>query len=131
MSKPIQSIAHKHYLRALSRWPKDVLRPETQFADAMRRRATRRFETAKEQQGSGQGRSAIAADEVAELEQANALYALVEGRFARKYPTSDALLQPTSNPTYYTDLIRELDEAPTRNWWNRMTNRWKGFLRFQ
>jgi cytochrome b pre-mRNA-processing protein 6 len=40
-------------------------------------------------------------------------------------------MQPKNNPTYYTDLINELEQAPQRSFWARMTNRWKGALRFQ
>ena len=40
-------------------------------------------------------------------------------------------MTPASNPTHYTDLVRELDEAPDRTWFGSMTHRWKGFLRFK
>ena len=39
-------------------------------------------------------------------------------------------MKPASNPTYYTDLIKELQEAPKRSWFQSMINKWKGFLRF-
>jgi hypothetical protein len=49
----------------------------------------------------------------------------------QQYPITGSLMKPASNPTHYEDLMRELVEAPERSWWGRMTNRWKGFLRFQ
>lgn len=47
-----------------------------------------------------------------------------------QYPLSDALIKPASNPTYYQDLLKELQEAPQRSWFGRIINSWKGFLRF-
>jgi cytochrome b pre-mRNA-processing protein 6 len=112
-----------------------------------------------------QSRSRENWNEIAELEQANALYSLLESRYAKKacssrppaifyltliifiisillisytnsynwrqYPIANSLMTPASNPTYYTDLIRELEEAPKRSWWARLINRWKGGIRFK
>jgi len=121
-----KSIAYKHYLRALSRWPVDALRPETQFQNAVRRRIGKQFLPTSASKDSG----TPVMNEMAELEQANALYSLLENRYSNKYPVSAFLMSPASNPTYYTDLVKELEEAPARTWWGQMTNRWKGFLRF-
>jgi len=40
-------------------------------------------------------------------------------------------MHPASNPTYYSDLVRELEQAPQRSWFERQINKWKGFLRLQ
>jgi hypothetical protein len=78
-------LAYKHYVRALSRWPKDNLRPECQFQDAMKKRLDRRFlpasspDTAK----AAQAVTNSAIDEKMELEQANALYSLLENRYTQ------------------------------------------------
>jgi cytochrome b pre-mRNA-processing protein 6 len=40
-------------------------------------------------------------------------------------------MTPASNPTHYTDLIKELEAAPDRGLIARTLNKWKGFLRFQ
>ena len=69
-------------------------------------------------------------DEQAELEQANALYSLLENRYAEQFPLSDRLKAPASNPTYYDDLITEMQEAPNRSWFGGMMKRVKGSLRF-
>lgn len=109
----------KHYLRALARWPVDVLRPELSFQATMRTRflpsATATATKILKPNG---------------LSQINALYSLLENRYSQKYPVSDAFLRPAFNPTYYADLLAEINAAPTRSWVGRMVNRWKGFLRF-
>ncbi|TVY49215.1 hypothetical protein LOCC1_G000671 [Lachnellula occidentalis] len=116
------SVAYKHYIRALSRWPKDALRPDCQFQDVIRRRVDKRFLPVEGQKP---------ADEKAELEEVNALYSLLGNRYAQKYRITGDLMKPQSNPTHYTDLIHEMEAVPNRTWWGNMTNRWKGFLRFK
>ncbi len=73
-------------MRALSRWPKDNLRPECQFQDAMRRRLEKRFLPASSQTApkAAQAVANSPLDEKLELEQANVLYSLLENRYARK-----------------------------------------------
>jgi cytochrome b pre-mRNA-processing protein 6 len=71
------------------------------------------------------------ADAQAELRNVNALYSLLDDRYKKKYQVSKDLLRPSTNPSYYDDLIREMEEQPNRNWWQRTTNRWKGFIRFR
>ncbi|CZR57450.1 uncharacterized protein PAC_07339 [Phialocephala subalpina] len=127
-----KSIAYKHYIRALSRWPKDNLRPDCQFQDAMRKRIDRRFLLASSTTpNAARAVANSAVDERLELEQVNVLYSLLENRYSRKYPITGSLMKPASNPTHYADLVKELEEAPERSFWGRLTNRWKGFLRFQ
>lgn len=128
-----KSIAYKHYIRALSQWPKDTLRPECQFQDVMQRRIDRQFLQASSsatQSAASAGATSIA-DERLELERANILYSLLENRYSRKYPITGSLMKPASNPTHYEDLIKEFEAAPHRGWMERTLNRWKGFLRFQ
>ena len=69
-------------------------------------------------------------DEHAELEQANALYTLLEDRYAKEFPLPATLRQPASSPTHYDDLITEMQEAPTRSWLGGVMKRIKGSLRF-
>ncbi|TVY57296.1 hypothetical protein LSUE1_G007350 [Lachnellula suecica] len=116
-----QSAAYKHYLRALSRWPKDPLRPDCQFQEVIRRRVAKRFYPVA-------GESAV--NEAAELEQVNALYSLLSNRYTHKFKITGDLMRPKSGPEHYTRLIKELEEAPGRSRWGRFTNKWKGFLRF-
>lgn len=48
----------------------------------------------------------------------------------KQYPLSEKMLKPHSNPKYYENLLKELDEAPRRSWLQSKLNKWKGFLRF-
>jgi cytochrome b pre-mRNA-processing protein 6 len=52
------------------------------------------------------------------------------GLTALQFSLTGSLMRPASNPTHYADLIKELEEAPQRGWWDRTRNKWKGFLRF-
>jgi len=128
-----QSIAYKHYIRALSRWPKDNLRPDCQFQDAMRKRIDRRFlpASASNIPRAAQAVANSPVDEKKGLEEANVLYSLLENRYSLQYPLTGTMMKPASSPTHYEDLVKELAEAPQRSFWDRLTNRWKGMLRFQ
>jgi cytochrome b pre-mRNA-processing protein 6 len=65
-----------------------------------------------------------------ELEQANVLYGLLEDRYAKEFPLPQMLRRPASNPTYYDDLITEMQEAPTRSWIGSLIKRVQGSFRF-
>ncbi|KAI0445231.1 hypothetical protein F4803DRAFT_509020 [Xylaria telfairii] len=106
----------RHILRALSQWPKDTIRPEVQFQTVLQKR----FEQPK-----------LNLSEEEQLRQANALYSLLENRYKRTYPITGSLLQPKSNPTYFADLLKELEEAPSRSWFDRFLLRIKGVVRLQ
>lgn len=49
---------------------------------------------------------------------------------ARQYPVSKELLKPQSNPTYYEELIKELEMAPKRNWLQNFVTNLRGKVRF-
>ena len=95
----------------------------------------------------------VAFDEKGELEQVNVLYSFLENRYTKtvriccilgggtmdvamtdeypnQYPLSEKMMRPASNPNYYDGLLKELNEAPTRSWFQSMVIRWKGSLRF-
>ncbi|KKA26014.1 hypothetical protein TD95_002717 [Thielaviopsis punctulata] len=112
------SRAMRHYSRALGLWPKDVLRPECQFQDALQRAVARRS-------------AAGPLDEAAEMKQVNALYSLLEDRYKTRYPLVGRILEPKSQPTYFADLLREIEEVPTRSWFTKFVNRWSGAFRLQ
>jgi hypothetical protein len=61
----------------------------------------------------------------------NALSALLENRFANKYPLSQKIRYPASDPEHYDNLIREFAEAPNRDWFGRLRKRLGGLLRLQ
>ena len=50
-------------------------------------------------------------------------------RESKQYPLSPKMLQPASNPKYYDDLIKELDEAPRRSWLQSKIKKWRGMIR--
>lgn len=66
-----------------------------------------------------------------EAREVNAAYLLTENAFAKQYPLSEAMLRPASVPTHYTDLERELEEAPGRTWWAGVVKRMKGLVRLK
>lgn len=69
-------------------------------------------------------------NEKSEMEQVNVLYSFLDNRYAKKYPLSERIMKPASNPAYYDELVTELQEAPTRSWFARLVKRWKGMIRF-
>ncbi|EPE26964.1 hypothetical protein GLAREA_02878 [Glarea lozoyensis ATCC 20868] len=123
-----QSVVYKHYLRALSKWPKDALRPECRFEDVMQKRIERKFNPSKNVP-DGKPAGAVTINEKAEMDQVNAIYSLINNRYTKQYPLGSSFMKPTSNPTHYKDLVRELEEAPNRSWFSSMLNKWKGSLR--
>jgi len=156
LTTQLQRIA-KHYARIIFLWPKDVLRPTVAFQNTLQYRAsqflpakTSPVEPESEPKAAATPRSSSAAslDPKVELLNINALYSLLENRYSKRvynscayivfivteclwqYPTSPALLRPTSNPTYYEDLMAELEQAPGRSWFSRVIKRWKGLIRF-
>ncbi|GKT56148.1 hypothetical protein ColTof4_13930 [Colletotrichum tofieldiae] len=131
------SQAYRHFRTALALWPKDNLRPETQFNEIIQRGIERRYTTPN------------VVDEAKELKQVNALYALADDRFKKRvsnnrvvlqtfqasdqqqFPLNGELLEPASQPTYFQDLLRELEEAPTRGWLQNVSKKLSGMFRFQ
>ncbi|KXJ89270.1 hypothetical protein Micbo1qcDRAFT_196664 [Microdochium bolleyi] len=151
----------RHVLRALAQWPKDTVRPQIQFQDILAKRfespassspssptttasgtaaaapsstTPKSFTAAASGATSTPPPSATAARQLSEQElllQANALYSLLNDRYKRKYPIQHGLLSPRSKPTYFTDLVRELEEGPKRSVFERFVVRMKGLVRYQ
>lgn len=133
-------LAIKHWTRILRRWPVDRVRPENvSFQKIM----TQRLDKYRAQPSASAAASSIKSnqatvsaveprkwDEQAELEQANALYSLLENRYAIQFALPGRLRAPASNTTYYDDLITEMEEAPNRSWFGGIMQRVKGSLRF-
>ncbi|KAL2128945.1 hypothetical protein VTI74DRAFT_8428 [Chaetomium olivicolor] len=116
-----RSAAASHFRGVLTRWPKDPLRPECQLQDVLAKRLEKGV-VAPKARGTSQ--------EFADLKQANALYSLLEDRYKNKYRVPNKMFEPKSNPTYYNDLIKELEEAPNRTWLGRLAKRLGGIIRF-
>ncbi|KAL8406848.1 hypothetical protein RB596_005360 [Gaeumannomyces avenae] len=130
-----RNAAVTHLRAALSRWPQDVLRPETQLPRALAPRLERLEQQQQQQQGAPHAASAsgaaIPTGEVQQLREANALLALLDNRFKNRYRVREQTFRPHSSPDYYDNLIRELDEAPTRSAWSRWMTRIKGMVRLE
>ncbi|KAL8404994.1 hypothetical protein RB594_009755 [Gaeumannomyces avenae] len=132
-----RNAAVTHLRAALSRWPQDVLRPETQLPRALAPRLERLEQQQQQQQQQGAPHAASASGaaiptgEVQQLREANALLALLDNRFKNRYRVREQTFRPRSSPDYYDNLIRELDEAPTRSAWSRWMTRIKGMVRLE
>lgn len=70
-------------------------------------------------------------NEQKELKQVNALYDLLNDRFAKQAPFHDRLRFPASNPAHYDAIMAESQRAPTRSFWDKLTNRLKGSIRLR
>ena len=44
---------------------------------------------------------------------------------------NSTFMHPASNPNHYTDLLAEIETAPTRSTWDRVKNRLAGVFRFE
>jgi hypothetical protein len=109
----------KHWARIIQAWPVDRVRPEhVSFQKLMQSR----LQKANEALGTPA--------EQKEMRQINALYALLDDRFLKEYPLPAKVRHPQSSPTHYDDVVKEMDEAPTRTWVTSLVNRIKGSLRF-
>ncbi|TKA82115.1 hypothetical protein B0A55_01818 [Friedmanniomyces simplex] len=105
----------QHYTRILTRWPVDLLRPEERsFQHLLRQRIQ-----------SPPTDSAVGGKEV------NAAYLLLDNTFTKQFPLPQSLMKPASNPNHYTDLARELEEAPSRTWFGNFAKRVKNMVRFK
>ncbi|POS80973.1 hypothetical protein DHEL01_v200646 [Diaporthe helianthi] len=118
------------YTTALTHWPKDPLRPTCQLQDVLSKRLAESNKFPGPDDSSSSSKNPAA--------QVNALVSLLGNRYLHKYPTSPApesatggMLKPRSNPTYYEDLMRDLDAAPTRSWGQRVGLKLKGMFRWQ
>lgn len=46
-------------------------------------------------------------------------------------PARGKILNPQSQPTYFQDLLRELEEAPNRTWLQNVSKRLAGMFRWE
>ncbi|GAB1316973.1 Cytochrome B pre-mRNA-processing protein 6 [Madurella fahalii] len=120
MSGAARSVAARHFQGVLNRWPKDPLRPECQLQDVLAKRLEKGA-LAPAAKGAAQGQ--------ADLKQTNALYSLLEDRYKTKYRAATKIFEPESNPAYYNELIKELEEAPNRSFLGRIAKRLSGMIR--
>lgn len=65
-----------------------------------------------------------------ELRQIKALDSLLKNKYLNAFPIPQTVRYPQSNPSHYDDLIKELEEAPTRSWTDSLMKKIKGSIRF-
>jgi cytochrome b pre-mRNA-processing protein 6 len=144
----LQNLTHhlqvaKQYTRLLALWPKDALRPNLPFTRAIEHRGLPygveplpKPENAEEQKKPP---TSIAAEPAApaqlspqaEQAQINALFSLLENRYSNKYALSPSVFAPRSAPEHYSNLMREIEKAPQKTWWQAKVDEWKMKIRWQ
>jgi cytochrome b pre-mRNA-processing protein 6 len=132
-------VLQKQYKAAFARWPKDQLRPDIQLQEVLAgqnladRLAGRRIASPVTdiaiERATGRAPANPPTSDLAQLRQVNALFALLDDRFKKQHRVTGTLMTPRSRPTYYTELITELEEAPTRSFLGRLRKRLGGMFR--
>ncbi|PHH74327.1 hypothetical protein CDD80_3166 [Ophiocordyceps camponoti-rufipedis] len=113
----MQSVARRVYASVFAQWPTQALRPDYQLQDVLRQSVDERFKNYRPSMEFG------------ELQKARALQLLVEDKFLQKL--RGPMLEPKSQPTYFADLLHEIDEAPKRSWLARLGKRLSGLIRLR
>ncbi|KAL1303914.1 hypothetical protein AAFC00_000368 [Neodothiora populina] len=123
----------KHYTRLFNRWPVDRLRPGISFQKVLKKRIAAGPEPDINESNTAQVEvvNPSRSTPTAELREVNALYSLLENRYANEYPLSQKMMNPTSVPDHYRDLEKELDEVPNRSWGQNFLKRLSGMVRWQ
>ncbi|KAG9252142.1 uncharacterized protein F5Z01DRAFT_676380 [Emericellopsis atlantica] len=116
MARPI---SYRIATEALSKFPKQELRPDYQIQDVLKKTLEARFANYNPSK------------EAEELFRARSLQMLQENRFMDRYKLSGRMLEPNSQPTYFADLVREIEEAPKRTWFERLGKKLSGMVRLQ
>lgn len=105
MSGAAQDV-RKALLKLAQTWPKDPLRPNLDFGEAIRRA------TEAEMPSASQAKSSLAElrKSLASLERIRSSESLREVRRRRltQYPTPRNVLHPASTPTYYSQLVEAM-----------------------
>jgi hypothetical protein len=111
----------------LKHWPSDAVRPASVSVQTY----LQSHLAQKRTEGSPKSQETPVPKATGELSEAsvNALTSLLSDRFARRYPLSQKVRYPASDPDHYDNLIREFEEAPSRDWFGRLKKRLGGILR--
>ncbi|KAG6038689.1 hypothetical protein E4U41_003856 [Claviceps citrina] len=114
-----RSTARRIYADAFAKWPKQDLRPDYQLQDVLRAAVDERYRNFKPSM------------EAEETLKARALQFLVQNKYNDRFKLRGPMLEPKSQPTYFSDLVREIEEAPRRTWLERLGKRLSGMIRLQ
>ncbi|KAG6001015.1 hypothetical protein E4U21_004772 [Claviceps maximensis] len=114
-----RSMARRIYADAFAKWPKQDLRPDYQLQDILRAAVEERYKSLKPGM------------EAEETLKARALQFLVQNKYNDRFKLQGPMLEPKSQPTYFHDLVKEIEEAPRRTWLERLGKRLSGMIRLQ
>ncbi|KAL2009848.1 hypothetical protein VTN00DRAFT_5655 [Thermoascus crustaceus] len=115
--------------RLINHWPPDPVRPA---AVSVQNYLQNRLppSDAQSQQKQQQQQEGGKPAQISEAS-VNALFSLLEDRYARRYPLPQKLRHPASDPDHFDNVVREFEEAPRRNWIGRLKKRVTGLFRFK
>ncbi|KAL2811130.1 hypothetical protein BJX63DRAFT_400099 [Aspergillus granulosus] len=123
MARPATQTRIAHLLK---HWPADPIRPASVSVQTF----LQSHLTPPAQQPSQTSTTPTTTGKISDSS-LNALSSLLEDRYARRYPLPPKLRRPASNPDHYDNLIREFEEAPSRDWLGRLWKRLSGQFRLQ
>ncbi|KAG0086632.1 hypothetical protein BGZ93_011408 [Podila epicladia] len=100
---------YRAYLRVISKWPADPIRPTRNMKTALRSQVTESFRSLNNQADTS------VAQRIADAQvQLQALQKITRNEFKQKYPLSPKLLTPASNPNYYSKLVDMLEKETAK-----------------
>ncbi|GAA5884834.1 hypothetical protein JCM6882_007114 [Rhodosporidiobolus microsporus] len=106
--------ARSAWLAVADAWPRDVLRPNRQFAAAIRQAADRAFLEGGQAPAEGahaQFRQLSPVQAKKAQEAAASLRRLLENQAMKTYPATDRTTKPASFPKHYSRLIEVAEKA--------------------
>ncbi|KAK5049345.1 hypothetical protein LTR84_004274 [Exophiala bonariae] len=130
-----QAVALKHWARIIKEWPVDRVRPNNvSFQKIMQSRIDRvhapSTTTIKANDALVSPVQPPVYSEEKELRQVKALDSLLKNKYLNAFPIPPNVRHPRSNPAHYDELVKELEEAPTRSWTDSLMKKIKGSIRF-
>ncbi|KAL1924005.1 uncharacterized protein VTP21DRAFT_7040 [Calcarisporiella thermophila] len=99
---------YRSYLRVLARWPKDPLRPTRDPRKVLAARVQEAFHRGPNSREQDLNLEEALAKGKSELK---ALEKLLTNEYKNRYQLSDKILNPASNPNYYTRLLAGIDAS--------------------
>ncbi|KAI9314521.1 hypothetical protein BX666DRAFT_1879563 [Dichotomocladium elegans] len=92
---------YRRYLRLVRDWPADKVRPKRDMKQVLSQRVEETFRRPLQNEHEP-------FDMIDAKKQLEALEKLLDNEFKNKYPLSDKILSPASNPNYYSRLVSTL-----------------------
>ncbi|OJJ59427.1 hypothetical protein ASPSYDRAFT_67576 [Aspergillus sydowii CBS 593.65] len=132
MARPAQT-AQSRLTFLLKHWPADPIRPSSVSVQTYLQSRLPQSQSQSQPPEPSKAAATTAAAPTGTISESsiNALTSLLEDRYAKRYPLPSNLRHPASNPDHYDDLIREFEEAPTRDILGRIKKKLGGLFRFQ